>query len=534
MTRLNADSVAAFFSLDTPTADCSIPKTEPATEPFGDFLQRAGRSADTGAESDERTGERADDSGPIDTASDPDDRDTSRSTEPDREPEKNSDPADPPSDVGNRASENDEHEAVDSQTDDETDEQVEAANGAGSGENTQNNEQARIGLTETGASDGGQNTGDDADKPTDQNRSRSSEDLHESRRGGAQATKPAAADVQSEQKGQARLESEGSTGEEKPTESREQPQEKKPIGPSAGDQNANSDQDQVVAESANGSKENASGQASNEDALNPTVSGQQERTPAEEPRRQSRKQGSSRTGAQTREASAGERASQTVAKTTAGQDMAAIMERVAADDGTMADEAKAESAEKTVRPTSTADLKAASAAPAKGWSPEGMRSSPAESNQSGSQSEQVDRARFVQRVARAFEAVGDGDGSVRLRLKPPELGGMRLEVSVRNGTMTAHIETETAAARTLLLDNLPALRERLAQQDIKVDSFDVELADRSPDGSPQRPDDDRQPRERTGGDEARTRENQDGDAADTGSAGAVNRSGEGARLDVVI
>jgi len=142
--------------------------------------------------------------------------------------------------------------------------------------------------------------------------------------------------------------------------------------------------------------------------------------------------------------------------------------------------------------------------------------------------------RFVQRVARAFEALGESNGSVRLRLKPPELGGLRLEVSVRNGMMTAHIETETSAARTLLLDNLPALRERLAQQDIKVDSFDVDLADRQPDGSPQRPDDDRQPRDRPDGQEAQAPENQDGDTADVGSAGWVTRTGEGARLDVVI
>ena len=215
--------------------------------------------------------------------------------------------------------------------------------------------------------------------------------------------------------------------------------------------------------------------------------------------------------------------------------MATALDQVAADEsGTPSEEAKAETGDKSVKPVSTADVKATSAGPAKGWSPESMRSSSAGPNQSGTQAEQVDRARFVQRVARAFEAVGDGDGSVRLRLKPPELGGLRLEVTVRNGMMTAHIETETSAARTLLLDNLPALRERLAQQDIKVDSFDVDLADHSPDGSPQRSDDDRQPRGRSGGNEASAQENQDSEEADRRSVGAVGRSGEGIRLDVVI
>ena len=41
--------------------------------------------------------------------------------------------------------------------------------------------------------------------------------------------------------------------------------------------------------------------------------------------------------------------------------------------------------------------------------------------------------RFVQRVARAFQAVGDGGGSIRLRLRPPDLGSLSLELTVRNG-----------------------------------------------------------------------------------------------------
>ena len=76
--------------------------------------------------------------------------------------------------------------------------------------------------------------------------------------------------------------------------------------------------------------------------------------------------------------------------------------------------------------------------------------------------EQVDRVRFVQRVARAFETLGNRGGTLRLRLHPPELGSLQLEISVRNGAMTARLETETSTARNLLLDNLPALRDRLA------------------------------------------------------------------------
>jgi flagellar hook-length control protein FliK len=89
----------------------------------------------------------------------------------------------------------------------------------------------------------------------------------------------------------------------------------------------------------------------------------------------------------------------------------------------------------------------------------------------------VDRVRLVQRVARAFHSVGDEGGEVQLRLRPPELGSLRMEIAVRDGVMTAQLETETAAARNILLDNLPQLRERLAEQNVKVERFDVNVRD---------------------------------------------------------
>lgn len=88
---------------------------------------------------------------------------------------------------------------------------------------------------------------------------------------------------------------------------------------------------------------------------------------------------------------------------------------------------------------------------------------------------QVDPARFVSRVTRAFQAAEQRGGVVQLRLSPPELGAMRIELSVQQGVMSARLETETQAAKSVLLDNLPALRERLAAMDIRVDKFDVDV-----------------------------------------------------------
>jgi flagellar hook-length control protein FliK len=85
----------------------------------------------------------------------------------------------------------------------------------------------------------------------------------------------------------------------------------------------------------------------------------------------------------------------------------------------------------------------------------------------------ADRAQFVERVAGAFRAASQGDGTVRMRLQPPELGSLRLEVSVRDGVLSARLETDTPEARSVLLDHLPALRDRLAQQDIRIERFEV-------------------------------------------------------------
>jgi flagellar hook-length control protein FliK len=95
---------------------------------------------------------------------------------------------------------------------------------------------------------------------------------------------------------------------------------------------------------------------------------------------------------------------------------------------------------------------------------------------------QADRVRFVQRVEQAFQDANSQGGSVRLRLSPPDLGSLKIEIKVTRGEMTARVEADTPSARNLILDNLPDLRDRLAQHDIKVQRFDVDLMDRSGNG----------------------------------------------------
>ena len=81
----------------------------------------------------------------------------------------------------------------------------------------------------------------------------------------------------------------------------------------------------------------------------------------------------------------------------------------------------------------------------------------------------------MQRVGGAIRTAQQRDGQIQLRLSPPELGTLRIQISVNEGVVTAKLEAETAAARTVLLDNLPALRERLAEQEIRIEKFDVDV-----------------------------------------------------------
>ncbi len=101
--------------------------------------------------------------------------------------------------------------------------------------------------------------------------------------------------------------------------------------------------------------------------------------------------------------------------------------------------------------------------------------------------EPADRVRFVQRVARAMEAA-DGRGTpLRIRLHPPELGALRVEVAVRNGVMSARLEAETQSARDLLLEHLPLLRERLAEHNLRIERFEVQWSGGSSGGLSERP-----------------------------------------------
>lgn len=146
--------------------------------------------------------------------------------------------------------------------------------------------------------------------------------------------------------------------------------------------------------------------------------------------------------------------------------------------------------------------------------------------------EAVDSARFVQRVANAFAAMGQRSGPVRLKLYPPELGSLRMEITVKNGALSVKVEAETAVTKSLLLDNLPVLRERLAEQGIKVERFDVGFSDQQQGGPSERPDQGGRSFRQTGqGNDSRADSGGSAQSIEPTNAPALTSDG---RLDVFI
>ncbi len=65
----------------------------------------------------------------------------------------------------------------------------------------------------------------------------------------------------------------------------------------------------------------------------------------------------------------------------------------------------------------------------------------------------------------------------KVSIKPESLGSMRVHLVVVDNNLTARIDVESVAARNVVESNLNTLRDTLAQQGIRVESFSVNIAD---------------------------------------------------------
>ncbi len=96
---------------------------------------------------------------------------------------------------------------------------------------------------------------------------------------------------------------------------------------------------------------------------------------------------------------------------------------------------------------------------------------------------QQERVRVIQRIARSFNRISTEGGSINLRLHPENLGSVSVQVRLEGKSLSARLSTETTAARDAIMQDLPALRQRLADQGFDVTKFQVDVAGNGADAS---------------------------------------------------
>lgn len=79
------------------------------------------------------------------------------------------------------------------------------------------------------------------------------------------------------------------------------------------------------------------------------------------------------------------------------------------------------------------------------------------------------------RIARGLQnAVQQKGGAVTLRLTPPQMGTVRIQLQIHNGTVNAQFHAETESTRTLLNQQMSHLRTALEQQGLSVERLGVQ------------------------------------------------------------
>ena len=80
---------------------------------------------------------------------------------------------------------------------------------------------------------------------------------------------------------------------------------------------------------------------------------------------------------------------------------------------------------------------------------------------------------FRQVIEQVGRQQGSGRQEITLRLKPPNLGQVRLVLLHRTGTISARFEVENDFVRGALQSNITQLEETLAEQGIQVEELSV-------------------------------------------------------------
>ncbi|NQT70756.1 MAG: flagellar hook-length control protein FliK [Desulfobacteraceae bacterium] len=83
---------------------------------------------------------------------------------------------------------------------------------------------------------------------------------------------------------------------------------------------------------------------------------------------------------------------------------------------------------------------------------------------------------LVDQVGRQLSrALLRGDRVIRLRLKPPELGAVKIEMDIKDNVLRLEMIAENSSVKELLLSNVHELRNALTAQGIKIEGLDVQV-----------------------------------------------------------
>lgn len=105
-----------------------------------------------------------------------------------------------------------------------------------------------------------------------------------------------------------------------------------------------------------------------------------------------------------------------------------------------------------------------------------------------------ERAEFIDRIVRASQlARRHGETRLQIVLRPPELGRLRVDLSVRDGVLNVRINADKAGAQELVQQHIGALRESLEQQGVRVGEIQVSVDAETGGSQPQHNADDRGP-----------------------------------------
>jgi flagellar hook-length control protein FliK len=94
----------------------------------------------------------------------------------------------------------------------------------------------------------------------------------------------------------------------------------------------------------------------------------------------------------------------------------------------------------------------------------------------------------IQQIVKAVQLISEqGESEVRLKLQPPELGHLLVQLRVTNGDVSVRMLAENVQAQHVLREHLAELKSAFADQGFQVNDLDVALgADMSAFDAPQR------------------------------------------------